>query len=302
MKAIIFPGQSAQYTGMGKSLYDNFSQAKDIFSSVDSILGFELSKQCFEGKEIELKDTFIQQLTILTVSLAGFAAFREKDIRVDYLAGLSLGEYSCLYPAGVLSLESLVILVKERALAMQKAAQSNLSTMFAVIGAESAFLEEKSKQENFYIANINSPGQIVISLKKDDREKVKNMLEASGAKVVELDVSGGFHSPFMEPAKKHMEKVIKEMQFQDAKIPIISNFTAKPHVKNEEIKNNLLNQLISPVLWKECVEFMIKSGVDLFFEIGPSKVLRGLMRKINPRIKVINIEKEEDLKCELPLT
>jgi len=294
MNAVIFPGQGAQYRGMGKSLYDNFPQAQNIFSSIDEILGFELSKKCFEAQNEELKDTSVQQLAILSVSLAAFEVFKTKNIKVGYLSGLSLGEYSCLYAGGALSLKDLTLLVKERAQAMQEAAKANSSAMFAVIGADRKLLEEKAKQESFYIANINSPKQIVISLAQSDKEKVKNFLESQAVKVIELEVSGGFHSPFMEPAKERLQRVIEGMSFIDAKIPIVSNFTACAHTKAKEIKNNLLQQLISPVLWNDCVDFMVKSGADLFFEIGPSQALKGLMKKINPQIKVLNIEKKED--------
>jgi len=295
MKAIIFPGQGAQYIGMGKSLYDNYPKAKEVFDSIDKILRYELSKKCFQGSEQELKDTAIQQLAILTVSIAAFSVFKDSGITIDYLSGLSLGEYSCLYAAQVLSLEDLVSLVKERAQAMQKAAAMNPSTMFAVIGATREVLEEKSSTEGFYLANMNSPQQIVISLSIDDKEKVKGSLESLGLRVVELAVSGGFHSPFMEPAKEHLAAVIGKMNFSDAEIPIVSNFTAQAHTKADEIKNNLLDQLVSPVLWNDCIGFMTSKGVDSFFEVGPSKVLRGLMRKINSDLKVINIDKKEDL-------
>jgi len=295
MKAIVFPGQGAQYTGMGRSLYDGFSQARDIFSSVDDILGFELSQKCFKGEAAELKSTSIQQLAILAVSLAAYRVFCDRNIGISYLSGLSLGEYSCLYAAGVLSLEDLVVLVKMRALFMEEAAQLNPSTMFAVLGAERQALEEKARQEGFYIANVNSAQQIVISLAQDDKEKVRGVLEALGVRAIELGVSGGFHAPFMKEAKENLRKVIEKMRFHDAKIPIVSNFTARAHIQKEEIKHNLLEQLTSPVLWKDCVDFMVKKGVNSFFEIGPSKVLRGLIRKINPEVKVINIEKKEDL-------
>lgn len=292
---VIFPGQGAQYPGMGKSLYEAFSPAKQIFSSIDDILGFKLSQKCFFGSSDELKDTATQQLAILAVSLAAFAVFQTKNIETEYLSGLSLGEYTCLYAGAVTSLEDLVQLVRARAQAMQKAAALNPSTMFAVIGIEPAALSEKAKPEGFYIANINSTQQIVISLAKDKKAKVKESLELLGAKVIELEVSGGFHSPFMEPAKKELEKVIEKIRFSDSRVPIVSNVTALAHSRAIDIRNNLLNQLTSPVLWKDCMEFLINKGGQAFFEVGPSRVLRGLMRKINPAISVINIEKEEDL-------
>lgn len=295
MEAIIFPGQGAQYCGMGKSLYEDYSQAKDIFDKADDVCSMDLSGKCFNGPDSELKDTAVQQLAILVTSLAAFEVFKEKDKKISYLSGLSLGEYSCLYAAGVLSLSDVIVLVKERAQAMQKAASLNPSTMLAVLGLEPQALLDKGKEQGFYIANLNAPGQVVVSLKASDKERVKGVLEAMGAKVIELAVSGGFHSPFMEPAAQHLSEVIASLSFDDASIPIVSNVTAKGYTDKESIKQNLIKQLVSPVLWKGCVEFMAAEGVNTFFEVGPSKILRGLIRKINPELKVINIEKKEDL-------
>lgn len=293
--AIIFPGQGAQYAGMGKSLYQGAPQAKKIFDSIDKILGFDLSNKCFNGAAEELKDTAVQQVAILAVSLAAFEAFKAKAEQPDYLSGLSLGEYSCLYAGGVLSLEDTVALVKQRAQSMEKAAKANPSAMFAVIGADLEALKEKASQLGFYVANLNAPGQIVISLAKDTSQAIKENLEADGLRVIELAVSGGFHSPFMAQAKLELAEVIEPMDFSGARIPIVSNFTACSHSRAQEIKDNLLSQLVSPVLWMKGVEFMAGTGVDSFFEVGPGKVLRGLMRKINSGLKVTNIEKAEDL-------
>lgn len=295
MKAVIFPGQGSQYVGMGKSLYESFSPARDIFFQIDNILGFELSQKCFSGTESELKDTAIQQLAILAVSLAAYEVLKSKDIKADYVSGLSLGEYTCLYAAQVLSLEDLVRLVKARAAAMQQAAEANPSTMLAVIGADREFLAVKARDCGFYISNLNCPGQAVISLRTEDCWKVKDALVRAGLKVVELTVSGGFHSPFMEPAKQALTQVMEEMDFCDARIPLVSNFTARAHTGGEEIKNNLREQLVSPVLWNSGVDFMVAAGVGLFFEAGPGRVLRGLIRKINSQVEVVNIEKKEDL-------
>ncbi len=293
MNAVIFPGQGAQYPGMGKDFYDNFTSAQNIFSHIDEIVGFPLKEKCFYGTKEELEDTFFQQLAILATNLAIFEVFKEKKIKIDYFSGLSLGEYSCLYPAGVLSLKDLVVLIKERALAMQEAAKINPSCMFAVLGVEEEMLRN-NEGEGFYIANINSPSQIVISLAKKNRQRIKDALEKIGLKVIELSVSGGFHSPFMEPAKERLKKVMDSLEFSNAHTPIISNFTAKGHTDKEEIKSNLINQLTHSVLWRKCVDYMVEAGVDTFFEVGPSRILRGLIRKINPAIKVINIEKKDD--------
>jgi [acyl-carrier-protein] S-malonyltransferase len=296
MRAIVFPGQGAQYVGMGKSFYDNFPEAKEVFSFADRILGYRLSNICFYGPIEELKKTDIQQLAILVVSIAGYEVFKKRGLAdiSSYLCGLSLGEYTCLYAAGVLGLEETIFLVKERAKAMGEAARENPSCMLAVIGKD---LEELDSRRNrgFYIANLNSPQQVVISVSKEKKESVKRELQEWGARVVELQVSGGFHSPFMESAKNRLEKVVANLGFRDAEIPIVSNFTGKAHTNKEEIKNNLLNQLIFPVLWMRCVEFMISKGVDYFIEIGPSRVLKGLIKKINSDVCVINIENSEDI-------
>ncbi|UCD15964.1 MAG: ACP S-malonyltransferase [Candidatus Omnitrophota bacterium] len=298
MKAVIFPGQGAQYVGMGASFYDNFDEAKEIFSEIDRVVGFKLSEKCFRGPAQDLKDTGVQQLAILAVSIVAYRIFKDSvgDADIGYVCGLSLGEYSCLYAADVLSLEDLVVLVRRRAAAMQKAAAVNPSTMFAVIGLDRGTLSKEEKGGLFFIANINSPSQIAISLRKQDKDKVRDLLTEAGAKrVIELEVSGGFHSPFMEPALKDLKKVIDNLEFRQAKIPIVSNLKAKGSKDVTEIKENLLQQLVSTVLWKDCVEFMVNNGARTFYEVGPSRVLRGLLRKINSAVEVVNIENKQDL-------
>jgi [acyl-carrier-protein] S-malonyltransferase len=295
MDAVIFPGQGAQYVGMGKSLFDSCLEAQEVFSRVDALLGFSLSQKCFAGPENELKDTSLQQLAILASSIAAYEVFRKVSPPIAYFSGLSLGEYTCLYAAGVLSLDDTFTLVKERAWAMQQAALVNPSTMCAVIGVEKEKLGGFAESCGFYLANFNAPGQVVISLRKEAFAGIKAFLEQEGARVVELPVSGGFHSILMEPAKAHLRGVIANLSFHDAAVPVVSNVTAKAHTCREEIIHNLLEQLISPVRWEECVRGMVRLGVERFFEVGPSKILRGLIRKISPETRVVNIEKAGDL-------
>lgn len=294
-KAIIFPGQGSQYPQMGLSLYQNYQSAKEIFDLVDKISEVEVSKAIFAGDGDKLKDTSIQQLAILAVSLAAHEQVKDKLESINYLAGLSLGEYSCLYAGGVLSLEDVITLVKVRAQAMQKAAKNNPSAMLAIIGAQREDLELKAKDLKFYISNINAPAQVVISTGEQNKENVKVNLEKEGLRAIELNVSGGFHSPFMEPARQELEKVINQLQFADAKIPIVSNVTANQHFKASQIKENLIKQLVSPVLWLDSVKYIAKEGIDCFYEVGPAKILKGIIRKIDRSLKVINIEKKEDI-------
>ncbi len=293
-KAIIFPGQGAQYSKMGLSLYENFEKARGVFERVDSISGIRVSDAIFSDDSSGLKDTSIQQLAILAVSLAAYAQLEKDFGKVDFLSGLSLGEYSCLYAGGVLSLDDVILLVKTRGQAMQKAAQLNPSSMLVVIGAQEKDLAKKEKDLGFYISNINAPAQVVISTEEKKKEKVKNNLEESGLKVVELSVSGGFHSPFMAPAREELKRIIGQLNFSDSKIPIVSNVTASPHTESCRIKDNLLEQLVSPVLWMDSVNFISEKGINCFYEVGPSKILKGLLRKIDRNLNVINIEKEED--------
>ena len=297
-KAIVFPGQGAQYIGMGKDFFDNFPQAQKIFKEADEILERDISSICFFGPQEKLKETEIQQLAIVTVSIAIFEIFKQKykgyREEISYLSGLSLGEYTALYAGEVLDFKDTLILVKKRAEAMQKASLINPSSMLAIIGATEEELE-KEKDGDFYISNLNSPQQVVISVSKDKKEEVKRMMQERGRKVIELRVCGGFHSPFMEPARKELEEAIGKLKFKKSCFPLVSNFLATSVEEPEKIKESLLNQLTHPTYWQRCVEFMIANGVKVFFEIGPSKVLRGLIKKINPDVEVINVERIEDL-------
>jgi [acyl-carrier-protein] S-malonyltransferase len=293
MQAVIFPGQGSQYSGMGQDLYQNYPQAQKIFDAIDNAAGFKLSEKCFSGSAEELKDTAIQQLAILAVSLAAYEVFKTTDKEIGYLSGLSLGEYSCLYPASVVSLSDLVVLVKQRAQAMQQAAKENPATMFAVLKLSPEKILQL-QDDTFYVANLNSPKQIVISTSVANKQQVKEKLTAQGARLIELAVSGGFHSPFMQPAKDKLAEVIKGIEFSNATIPIVSNVDAKQHQQGEQIKENLLNQLTNTVRWNDCINYINSQQVNQFFEIGPSRILKGLVKKINPQLEVTSLGKQED--------
>ncbi|MCF7873879.1 MAG: ACP S-malonyltransferase [Candidatus Omnitrophica bacterium] len=294
-KAIIFPGQGAQYPQMGLSLYKNFPEAKKVFDLVDQVSEIKVSQAIFNEDSSKLKDTSIQQLAILAVSLAAYKQAKSSLDNIEFVSGLSLGEYSCLYAGGVLSLEDVIILVKTRAQAMQRAATKNPSSMLAIIGTEPKDLEPESRSLKFYIANINAPSQVVISVSNQDKENIKSNLEKKGLRVIELSVSGGFHSPFMESARDELREVVNQLQFSDAKIPIVSNVTATEHIKSEQIKENLIKQLVNPVLWMDSVKYLSEKNVNCFYEVGPGKILKGILRKIDRDLKVVNIEKKEDL-------
>jgi len=293
--AVVFPGQGSQFVGMGKDLYSNFTDAKELFEKADDFLKEDISKICFEGPVEKLRDTLYQQLGVFLVSAVCWEILKKYlSVKPCFFSGLSLGEYTCLYSAGVLSFEDSLFLVKKRAEFMASASLKNPSLMLAVLGLEREDLEEFNK-ELFYIANLNSPQQVVISLSKERKAEVMKLLEEKGAKkVVELEISGGFHSPFMEPAQQLLREVIDSLEFKPPSVPIVSNIDAQPHREVSKIKANLVAQLTFPVLWKDSVEFMAKEGVELFYEVGPSKVLRGLLRRINPGLKVLNFGCLED--------
>ena len=287
--AVIFPGQGAQFQGMGKDLYDTFPQAKEVFDRADSILGQKISRICFTGSAEDLKDTLFQQLAVFVTSAASLDVLRaKKEFTPCLCAGLSLGEYTSLYAAGALSFEGALTLVKRRAEVMAEAAASNPSCMFAVLGLERGDLEAYDK-DFFYIANLNCPGQVVISLGQDKADRVKKLLEEKGAKrVIALEVSGGFHSPFVKRAEKGLQQAVASAGLKDAAIPIVSNVDAAPHKDKESIAKNLILQLTSPVLWWKSIDYMKSQGITSFYEVGPSKVLRGIVRKIDSSLGVTN--------------
>ena len=297
MNAVVFSGQGVQYEGMGKDLYENFTEAKRIFLLIDKILGINISRICFY-EEQELNQLYNQQLGVIAVSLAAYELFKISGIKVDYFSGLSLGEYSCLYPSGTLNLEDTVNFVKVRAEATIEAARKNPSSMLAVIGLKENQIKSIGEKEGFYVANINSSKQMVVSVKEEDKENIKNVLKNnkynSRIKIREIDTGAGFHSPFMEPARIILDKYADNLRFSKAHIPIVNNIMAKEAVDGNEIKKCLVDQLTHTVLWEKCVEYMVYKGVNTFFVVGPAKVLGRLIKQISPDVKVIGLEKKED--------
>jgi len=298
MVAYIFPGQGAQYVGMSKDFYQSFPEAKNIFDCADKTIGFSLSNICFNGPSEELTRTQNCQPAILTASIAILEVLKKK---INYLpkfsAGLSLGEYSALVAAGSMNFSDALVLVKKRAELMEEEAGKNPGSMAAILGLEKEILLGICKETDTQIANFNCPGQLVISGKKSGIEKAMKLSEEKGAKrAIPLEVSGGFHSILMHDAGLRLEKELEKIKITPAKIPVVSNVDAKPTVLVQEIKNKLQRQVESSVLWEDSVNFMIKEGVNKFFEIGPGKVLKGLIKKIDPSVEVVNIEKIEDLK------
>lgn len=285
MKAFVFPGQGAQFTGMGKDLYENNQVAKDLFDKANEILGFNITDIMFEGSDEELKQTKVTQPAVFLHSVISALCMGD-DFKPEMTAGHSLGEFSALVAAGALSFEDGLKLVYKRALAMQKACEAAPSTMAAIIALPDATIEEVcaevSKPGNIVVAaNYNCPGQVVISGNIEAVNEACEKLKAAGAKrALPLKVGGAFHSPLMQPAKEELESAIEATEFHAPKCPVYQNVDAKPHTDPEEIKKNLIAQLTAPVRWTNEVQNMIADGATDFTECGPGKVLQGMIVKI----------------------
>jgi [acyl-carrier-protein] S-malonyltransferase len=284
MKAYVFPGQGAQFAGMGKELYENNSQANELFKKANNILGFSITDIMFEGTDEDLKQTKVTQPAVFLHSVI-LAKTLGNQFRPDRVAGHSLGEFSALVAAGALSFEDGLVLVAKRAMAMQKACEVTPSTMAAILGLPDATVEEVCAGINDEIvvpANYNSPGQVVISGTIPGVNKACEQLLAAGAKrALKLNVGGAFHSPLMEPAREELAKAIEDTIFNQPVCPIYQNVDAQPQTAPGIIKANLISQLTSPVRWTQIVENMIADGVTHFTELGPGTVLQGLIRKVN---------------------
>lgn len=289
MKAFVFPGQGAQFVGMGKDLYDNYPIAKKMFEEANQILGFRITDILFEGTEEELRQTKITQPAIFLHSVIAAMCMGEA-FKPDMVAGHSLGEFSALVAAGALSFEDGLKLVYARAMAMQKACELSPSTMAAVIALSdecvSQICQDISKEGNVVVpANFNCPGQIVISGNMDAvNEACKKMKEVGAKRALPLAVSGAFHSPCMEPAKIELQQAIENAVFKTPICPVYQNVDAKPHVDIDEIRKNLIAQLTASVRWTQTVQNMIADGANDFTECGPGKVLQGLIKKIDSNV------------------
>ena len=287
MKAYIFPGQGAQFVGMGRDLYDNIPLAKEMFEKANNILGFRITDLMFNGTEEDLRQTKVTQPAIFLHSVI-MAACMGDSFKPDMVAGHSLGEFSALVANKSLSFEDGLLLVSKRAVAMQKACEAEPSTMAAILGIEDEKVEAicKDIDEVVVPANYNSPGQLVISGSIKGIEIACERIKAAGAKrALPLKVGGAFHSPLMEPARIELAEAIKGTRFNKAVCPVYQNVTAKPVVEPEEIKQNLILQLTSPVLWTQIASKMINDGASTFVEVGPGTVLQGLVKKVNPDVE-----------------
>ncbi|MCG8475216.1 MAG: ACP S-malonyltransferase [Cytophagales bacterium] len=289
MKAYVFPGQGAQFPGMGHDLYTSSEKARELFEKANQILGFDIAKIMFEGSAEDLRQTNVTQPAVFLDSV--IRALVADDFAPEMVAGHSLGEFSALVASGALGFEDALHLVAKRAEAMQQACEKEPGTMAAILGLEDEVIEELCKKvEGVVPANYNCPGQLVISGTKEGIEKACELMKEAGAKrALPLPVGGAFHSPLMEPAREELAAAIEAVTFSTPACPIYQNVTAKPSTDVAEIKANLIAQLTAPVRWTQSAQQMMADGASVFIESGPGKVLQGLVRKIDRKMPVQSI-------------
>ncbi|WP_059053670.1 ACP S-malonyltransferase [Paenibacillus senegalimassiliensis] len=299
--AFVFPGQGSQSVGMGKDLYDTQSEARERFELADKQLGFPLSELIFGGPEAELKQTANTQPALLTTSVALAEAFAAKGLAPDYVAGHSLGEYSALTVAGVLSFEDAVSIVRARGEYMEQAVPGGQGAMAAVLGGEREALAALCADITaggalVELANVNCPGQIVVSGSKEGIEQVVSRVKEIGAKrAIPLEVSGPFHSSLMKSAAERLQDRLAAAAFHNASVPVVANVTARPVQDGAKIAELLVQQVYSPVLWEDTVNWLIAQGVDTFVEIGPGSVLTGLIKKTDKSVRLFNVNNLDSL-------
>jgi [acyl-carrier-protein] S-malonyltransferase len=297
--AFVFPGQGAQAVGMGQDVYGAHSEARRLFERADEVLGLKLSEIIFHGPEEQLKQTYNTQPALLTTSMALYEVFKEHGIHADYAAGHSLGEYSALVAAGVVSFEDAVRTVRLRGQYMEQAVPGGKGTMAAVLGADRDKLAEicaaiSGETGIVELANVNCPGQIVVSGSIEGVQAVQERAKEAGAKrVIPLEVSGPFHSSIMKSAAERLAETLADIELRAASIPVIANVTAREVRDAEEIRRLLVEQVYSPVLWEDSVAWMIEQGVDTFVEIGPGSVLSGLIKKIDRNVRIFTVNSME---------
>ena len=302
-KCFVFPGQGSQYVGMGKEIYNNFDEAKETFGEASEELGYDIVKLCFEGTEKELNRTFRTQPSILTVSIAINRVLLSKGIQPSVVAGHSLGEYSAIVSAGGLSFREAVRITEKRGQFMQEAVPEGKGLMAAILGLERDKIDEVclSLQSGYASpANYNSPGQIVIAGEKAAVEEAMKLAKEKGAKkVVPLSVSVPSHCTLMADASKRLAALLDGIDFKDPLIPILNNADAMFLNDRDSIKRSLIRQLSNPLLWEDSIKAIVDSGIDTFIEVGPGKVLSGLIKRIEPSAKVFNVEDMKSLENTL---
>lgn len=300
MQAFVFPGQGSQYPGMGQDLADEFDEARQVFDEADEALGFSLSRLCFEGPEEQLRLTEKTQPAMLAVSIALFRVLEKRENVPDYVAGHSVGEYAALVAAGGLDFQDAVRLVHQRGRFMQEAVPVGEGAMAAVMGLELSdvkqICQEAALGEVVSPANINTADQIVISGHRRAVERAAALAQVRGArKVRSLPVSAPFHCGLMKPAQERLARVLEEITFQDLRVPLVNNLEAREVRDATGAREGLIGQVSSPVLWSESIERLVEAGVSTFVEVGPGRVLRGLIRRIAPSVKVYNVGNREQV-------